>query len=260
MTLFKRLRIWKLDLSNGGTLLSRLKRLMRKKKSEEFFHGVCHRLFSSLACHKINFKKQWHILKSDPELAQTFKDLPPFVNKRGKNMKDLLVHTDCIQHQSTGSIQQTLLSPLLNGKYRCGNCGQCNNTYKTNFFPHTHTNKMFRVNSVITCASTQVVYTLRCPCGLMYVGKTTRKLKQHIGEHKNGIHWNDRDYPAAVHFNFEKRDTSTLGFCGVEKISLPFRGGELDLLLGRREAYCIFTLQTLSPRGLNDDLPLNVML
>lgn len=49
-----------------------------------------------------------------------------------------------------------------------------------------------------------------CPCGLVYVGKTTRKLKQHISEHTSAIRWNDRDDPVAVQFNDAKHHTFQL--------------------------------------------------
>lgn len=73
-------------------------------------------------------------------------------------------------------------------------------------FSHPHTGKQFPIKNVITCSSTHVVYLLRCPCGLSYIGKTTRKLKQCISEHKSAIHRNDRNYPVAIHFNDTKHD------------------------------------------------------
>lgn len=47
-------------------------------------------------------------------------------------------------------------------------------------------------------------------------------------------------------------------FYGIERVDPPRRGGDPDLLLKRREAFWLFTLQTLAPKGLNDELPLNV--
>ena len=105
-----------------------------------------------------------------------------------------------------------------------------------------------------------MVYLIRCPCGLAYVGKTTRQLKQRMSEHKSSIRRNDREYPVAVHFNDCKHDISTFRFIGIEQVPLPRRGGDHDHLLKQREAYWIFTLQTLHPKGLNDELLLNVML
>ncbi len=155
---------------------------------------------------------------------------------------------------------QRLLSPIPNGNYQCGNCTQCNNTSKTSFFCHSRTGKTYRINSVITCVSTHVVYLIRCPCGLGYVGKTSRQLKQRISEHKISIRRKDVNYPVAAHFLALNHDVSTLCFCGIEGVNVPPRGGDTELLLQQRELFWIFTLQTLSPNGMNDEAIFNVML
>ena len=58
----------------------------------------------------------------------------------------------------------------------------------------------------------------------------------------------------------KKHDISSLRFIGIEAVPPPPRGGDHDLILKRREAFWIFTLNTLAPKGLNDELLLNVML
>ncbi len=40
---------------------------------------------------------------------------------------------------------------------------------------------------------------------------------------------------------------------GIEVVKCPRRGGDINILLLQREAFWIFTLDTLSPRGLNED-------
>ncbi len=102
--------------------------------------------------------------------------------------------------------------------------------------------------------------TQQCPCGLAYIGKTTRKLKQRISEHKSSIRRNDPNYPIAIHFNNAHHDISSLRFCGIEQVTLPPRGGDHDKLLKQREAFWIYTLQTLAPKGLNDELLLTCFL
>lgn len=101
---------------------------------------------------------------------------------------------------------------------------------------------------------------IHCPCGLAYIGKTNRKLKQRISEHKSTIRRNDQDYPVAVHFNDAHHDISTLWSIGIEQVKLPPRGGNHVRLLQQREAYWINTLQTLAPKGLNDELSLHMFL
>ncbi len=161
--------------------------LKKSKKKEKTFSVTCVTSFSPLS-HIIRptFKKYWHILKSDPELAQVMKDMPLFVFKREKNLRDQLVHADFSRYRPRRTSQR-LLSPLPTGNYRCGACAQCNNTFKTRTFRHPHNNKNLPIKSVITCASTHVVYILTCPCGLVYVGKTTRQLKQRVSEHKSSL-------------------------------------------------------------------------
>ncbi len=192
--------------------------LKKSVKKQKKFSVTCitqHSIHSTAI--KSCFKKHWHILKSDPELASTFKDPPLFVNKKGRNLRDHLVRANFDVNVGSSRVTQTLLQPLPSGNYRCGNCAQCNNTYKTNQFSHPHTGKKFSINSVITCASTHVIYMIRCPCGLAYIWKTTRKLKQRISEHKSSVRRNDPNYPVAIHFNNAHHDISSLRFCGIER-------------------------------------------
>ena len=130
--------------------------------------------FSQLTLLSQFLKDHWQILQSDPELSTVFQDPPVFVFKRDHNLRDYLVHANFARKNRPVQSIQTLLSPLPNGNYRCGNCAQCNNTSKITHFSHPHTGKQFPIKSVITCSSTHVVYMLRCPCGLSYIGKTTR--------------------------------------------------------------------------------------
>ena len=113
--------------------------------------------------------------------------------------------------------QQTLLRPLPNGNYRCGNCAQCNNACKSAYFCHPLTGKKYPIKSVITCASTHVVYMIRCPCGFAYVGKTSRKLKQRISEHKSAIRRKDENYSVSVHFNKMRHDVASSAFVGSNR-------------------------------------------
>ena len=86
---------------------------------------------------------------------------------------------------------------------------------------------------------------------------SSRQLKQRISEHKSTIKRNDRNYPVvAVHFNDFKHDISSFRFQGIEYLYQR----NIDEILNRREVYWIYSLQTLFPKGLNDEIPWHVML
>jgi hypothetical protein len=159
------------------------------------------------------FKKHWHILSSDPALPAELKNPPLIVYRRGRNLRDKLVHANC---QPQKKISQALLRPLPNGSYKRRGSAESNNMMKCEYFCHPHTGKQFQINDIITCFTTNVIkgkihviYMIKCPCGLCYVGKTSHSLKQRISEHKSSIRRNDRDYPVAVHFNDLNHDIST---------------------------------------------------
>lgn len=70
-------------------------------------------------------------LQTDQQLGGifTFTDPPQLVYSRGKNLKDLLVHSDLIL---TKDVQVGRLAPIRPGNYKCNSCAQCNCTYTVN--------------------------------------------------------------------------------------------------------------------------------
>lgn len=125
---------------------------------------------------------------------------------------------------------------------------------------HPHTDKKFRITNRITCKSNYVVYLLKCPCGLGYVGKTKQELKTRISEHKCSIRNRDEKSPVARHINSVGHDVCTLKFKRTDMIQPLRRGGKRNKLLPQREAKWIHNLQTESPRGLNEELLLSCFL
>ena len=101
---------------------------------------------------------------------------------------------------------------------------------------------------------------LKCPCGLAYIGKTTRPLKTRISEHRSNIRNHDQKSPVAVHFTKAGHNVSSLCYWGIEQVKLPRRGGDINTFLLKREAFWIYTLETLAPKGLNEDIDLRPFL
>ena len=94
---------------------------------------------------------------------------------------------------------------------------------------------------------------LICPCGKNYVGQTSRPLKTRISEHRSTIRNKVITSPVAVHFAEAGHNVSTLRYCGIESIQPPRRGGDIKNILLKRELFWIHTLQTLAPKGLNEE-------
>lgn len=64
----------------------------------------------------------------------------------------------------------------------------------------------------------------------------------------------------AAHFVEANHPIASLKYIGIEKVSLPRRGGNLENLLSRREYFYIHYLNTLAPNGLNVDYDLKCFL
>ncbi len=196
--------------------------------------------------------KHWHIGESDPSLKKCYDKPPRLVYKKTPNLRNILVRSDL-------KPAPHFLNKIPHGNYRCGNCQQCNFTYKTLTFTHPYTAKIFKIRGTISCKTANVIYLLRCPCGLCYV-KTSRPLKNRISEHRCAIRHRDPKSPVAQHFANSRHSVSTLQYIGIEVVKCPRRGGDINKLLLQREAFWIFTLDTLSPRGLNEDFDIRPFL
>lgn len=141
------------------------------------------------------------------------------------------------------------------GNHRCVRCTKCNFTQKTRTFNHPRTGKTHTIKAIITCNTINVVYMLKCPCRLAYIGKTSRPLKNRISEHRSNIWNNDSKSAVAVHFSQAHHNVNMLQFVDIEQIKMSNR--DANALLLRREAFWIYTLNTVSPRGLNEEFDLS---
>ena len=96
---------------------------------------------------------------------------------------------------------------------------------------------------------------------MAYVGQTKRSLKIRIGEHKTAIRTGNLEYAMARHYiQANHGSPASLKFWGIEKVSSLLRGGDIIKKLLRREAHWIYTLNTLEPSGLNEELNLSCYL
>ena len=194
-------------------------------------------------------KRHWHLLSSDPTLGKSFSIPPRLVYRRAPSIKDRVVHSDLPPIKP-----QTFMDTLPNGNRRCGRCTQCAYTSICDSFEHPRTKQQIQIRGRISCSTTNCIYLLWCvECKKYYVGKTRRTLKTRICEHRSAIRNNDERSPVAVHFKENQHPLSSLRYIGIEHVSLPRRGGNIDNLLLKRELWWCHFLGTLAPEGLNQE-------
>ena len=191
----------------------------------------------------------WHILKTDPAIGQAFQEPPRFYYKRQANLRHLLVKSDMPAKKPSH-----FLANIPSGNFPCHNCVQCHGMMRGSHFNHPKTGKRIQVKGRITCYTKNVIYLLKCPCNLYYVGKTKRELKTRICEHKCSIRRQDIKSSVARHFNSHNHTPADLRYMGIEVVSTPPRGGDKEKFLLQRECFYIHFLDTLEPRGLNEEI------
>lgn len=202
-------------------------------------------------------KNNWPIIKSDPLLNKVFPD-PPIVSfRRAPTLRDKLMHS----HLPAEKKKHWLGKP--SGTFKCMNCPHCSNIAQTKSFIDTHNNKVYKQNDFINCNTTFVIYRLTCPCpeGFFYIGRTKRRLRDRLAEHKYAIRIKNQDYPMARHFEIcPNANDSLLKIEGIEHIKPLVRGGDRQQKLNQREAFWIYQLKACEHPGLNDDFDLSCFL
>ncbi|XP_069816651.1 vomeronasal type-2 receptor 1-like [Dendropsophus ebraccatus] len=126
--------------------------------------------------------------------------------------------------------------------------------------------KKYKIVHHITCTTERVIYQASCPCGLMYIGMTSRQLKTRTLEHVRDIKrtkqmntsniWEvEQLKPIPRHFLTEHNsDHRGLKVRGIDQINLGIRGGDVTRRLLQVESKWMTVLNTVQPGGLNERL------
>ncbi|CAJ0968527.1 unnamed protein product [Ranitomeya imitator] len=190
------------------------------------YHPYSRRVEASL-------RRHWSILsKSYPNVP---KFQQPFLScyRRPPNIKDRLVRADI--GSSTRVPRQVFLRTQKRGTFPCLNCLQCNNIQKGDKIFHPHTGRSIPVRGYFTCESTHVIYMIKCPCGLAYIGETTQAVNDRISQHKSNIRCNRDHLPLPHHFRTMGHNVAQLKFKVMEQIEQGRRGQNRVKLLKKRE-------------------------
>ena len=100
------------------------------------------------------------------------------------------------------------------------------------------------------CNTSGVVYLITCPCGLQYVGMTTRKVKLRISEHRSIIRYHKQSTKLTAHLLEMNHTADDVKWVVLEAL-MPWN--DLEKRLFEREQRWVFRLST-HPTGLNENL------
>ncbi|XP_041445717.1 uncharacterized protein LOC121402912 [Xenopus laevis] len=198
-------------------------------------------------------KKYWPILSTDKALSNICKQAPMFCYKRGKSIKDKL----CKAELETKCRMQTIFhsTPQV-GTFPCLNCVCCSSVIKGKYISHPTKGYKVNMKHYATCNTSSVVYLLKCPCGKVYIGQTSRSVKERIKEHKGNIRNytpnTSTDTAVSRHFAEYHHNVAQLRWLVVEVVKQQTRGGDRKKALLQREAVWIKKLDSMQPAGLND--------
>ncbi|CAH2285173.1 Hypothetical predicted protein, partial [Pelobates cultripes] len=203
--------------------------------------------------HKINkiVTKYWPILKEDPILSQILPNRPKMVYRGCKNLKQILVKSSLRTQPPTHFLNKN------KGFYGCGSCLACRETNSTKRHITSFTykdKKEFTIKDQLTCFSKCVIYILKCPCNLIYVGRTIRCLHTRIAEHVRNIKKGLETHSVSQHYKkCHNSNPRNLMFCAIKSVSKNWRGGDFNKRIGEEEMRCIYNFNTLIPNGAMSD-------
>ncbi|CAJ0916119.1 unnamed protein product [Ranitomeya imitator] len=140
--------------------------------------------------------KHWPLLtKAYPNIS-IFKNPPLMCLRRPQIIKDKVVRADIGHNNKTST--RTLTGLHRTGTFPCLNCMSCSNIIKGNEVVHPRTGKSYPIKDFFTCETNFVVYIIKCPCGLLYVGETTQAIRDRISGHKSTIRCGTNIPPPAL--------------------------------------------------------------
>ncbi|XP_029474481.1 uncharacterized protein LOC115100255 [Rhinatrema bivittatum] len=186
-------------------------------------------------------KNHWHLVSG----FMGMQDPPMFSFRRSRNLRDILVHSDL------GGSEHW--KDTAGGHYPCTKCSVCKLCLSLKDFSHPVSGKKIFLKHFTTCQTSSVVYVVQCPCGLLYVGKTSRMVRLRILEHCSRIRNVVETAPLVKHWREYNHKVEELRFFVLQKVSAR-RGGNINKILLQKEQRWIFNLQTLWPKGLNDKI------
>ena len=199
--------------------------------------------------------KHWHLLHINPNLAEIFQSPPILAFRRKKNLRDIigtkLIENGKVKRKFTNQIQGKSTPCLANNRTLC-----CKQVLHTTTFRTNQTNRIFQIYHYLNCKSKYVIYLLECTkCKIQYAGKAETEFNIRLNNHRKDV-WKPDALPASRLFSDERHNFNTHGkFILIEQIChIDIDKEKNKKRLKRRENFWILTLETLTPKGLSQEL------
>lgn len=201
--------------------------------------------------------RNWHILGSDNRLSPFLPRTPLLTARRAPNLGDQLTRSHFVRPSRPIGRGTKLV-----GSYPCGECNICQYMEPTKVFTNPRDGSTVTLGDYINCRTKGVIYCLKCPCSLIYIGQTIQCLKQRVQKHLSTIGLAARDRrqqkkltSVAEHFlDVHQGKIAGLKIYGLERAHGNGRGGDIVPHLLRRESRWIYEANSLTPHGLNAEL------
>ncbi|CAJ0968452.1 unnamed protein product, partial [Ranitomeya imitator] len=168
-------------------------------------------------------RRNWSLLSAAHPDVSGFRQpfLPCF--KRAPNIKDNLEKAD--NGPKLPREKQCFLHRPKMGTFQCLHCAQCNNVLKGKKLIYPLSGKGFKVQGFFTCDSSFVVYIIKFPCGMLYMGETSQPIRDRISKHKSTIRCKNLLLPIPNYFITKGYNISQLRYQIIEHVPPPRRGG-----------------------------------
>ena len=169
---------------------------------------ICYRCpFRKLYLAIIGPRKYFPILAATKRVSEAFKDAPLIAYRCPKTLCDFLGKAKLKQPSQSNKTQPNIISRCNDG--RCRTCKFI--AHGTSSYTFYNTGEQRKIPHSLFCSSDNLIYFINCKCCIrkdptlscQYIGKTSRTLREHFGEHRRGIQ-NNTEESVPIHFNQPK--------------------------------------------------------
>ena len=200
--------------------------------------------------------RNWNILQITTEFSWVFKDTLMIAFKCSKNLQEIIGgHTVKPEKVFKKNLTRLNGNSMPCSSTRPSLC--CTQVFNIQTFTSQQTKRNFNILHKLTCKSQYVIYLMECIlCKIQYVGKSDTPFNLKPNNHRKDVN-NPKAITACNHFKMHgDKFMKHARFTVIEQLPeiSNVSKGTLRLWLKRREDFWIIKLETLAPKGLNQEL------